>query len=155
MGDQPRLAFSSGLLACRPGGRTEGSISTGPEQIFCRMNSKRLRALNPGQDGWHLLPVPSVFFSKPLLELLVFESDHDHAGDHRKQSQPIANRQYRADAPGQHLAEMSQIDRMANVGADARRHQPVIAMPGHNFRKGAELASAEPCSGTPVDSECR
>src|ERR1700694_6179046 len=115
------------------------------------MNSKRLRASNPGQDGWHLLPVPSVFFSKPLLELLVFESDHDHAGDRCKRRQPIANRQSRADAPGQHLANMSQIDRMANVSADARRHPPLSAMPGHNFRKAAELASAEPCSGTAGD----
>src|SRR5882724_3718520 len=94
-----------------------------------------------------------VLLTEALLQFLIFQMDHDRSSEQRESGQHIADRQSRTDAPGQHLAKMSKVNRVANVRADARGNQPLLAMARHYFRKAPELCRTEAGSGSHVDPE--
>ena len=109
--------------------------------------------INPGHHSRHPAPILAVFGAESLLQLSIFKPDHEGACNHREQGQGIANRQSGSHAPGQHLAQVSQIDRMAHPGAYSRSDQALFGMSGDKFRKPTELCGAESGSGAPVNSE--
>src|SRR3977135_1576096 len=47
----------------------------------------------PGHDSRHPSLIIPVFLAESLLKFLFFQSDHDSAGDHGEDRQPIANHQ--------------------------------------------------------------
>jgi len=87
--------------------------------------------------------ISPILVSKTLFQFCVFQSDHDYPGDGGEGGQNIKHSQPGADTPSQHLAEMSQVDRVPDAGADSRNYQPLFAVSRQEFSRTAELRSAE------------
>ena len=69
--------------------------------------------------------------------------DHYCAGCDCESCQRPADCEARAQAPGQHFAEMAQIDWMTYAGADARRYQVLLAVARQHFGQSAQLGEGE------------
>ncbi len=69
-----------------------------------------------------------MLFAEAGFEFFIFHLNHNCAGDCCERGQRPADCQSRAYAPGEHLAEMPEIDGMANMGANPRRRQVLLAM---------------------------
>ena len=86
------------------------------------------------------VPVDDEVLTESLLQFRILHADHYHSGRDRQPGQEPTYDEARPHAPGQHFAQVSQVNRMPHAGADSRGHQAVIAMPGANFWQAAELA---------------
>ena len=96
-----------------------------------------------GQHCRNPILIRSVLFPEPPLQLCILHSDHDRAGDDRKRRQRAADDQPRPEAPGQHFAEMPEIDRMANSRTDSCGDEALLLVSRVNFRQASELRPTE------------
>src|SRR5580698_324322 len=96
-----------------------------------------------GQNGGHRGAILAELFAEPLLQFLILHSDHENAGRDRECCERPADGQACAYAPGQHLAEMAQVDGVAHAGANACGYQvlPAVVMP--DLGQSAELDQTE------------
>ena len=83
-----------------------------------------------------------VLISKPVLQFLILHPDHDRTRDDRQRGERPADCQAGAQAPGEHLAEMGEINRMAHTRADTTRHQ-TLCLAAPDLRQPAELCKSE------------
>src|ERR1700687_4819433 len=100
------------------------------------------------------LTIRDKFCPEAPLEFGVFHLDHHGAGCDREAGQRPADDQARSHAPGEHLAEMAEVDRMANTRANARDYEPIVAVTGANFWEAAQLCPTEvrSCDGVQEDA---
>src|SRR5437867_9904396 len=97
--------------------------------------------------------IAPILLPKPLFKFLVFQSDHNHPSDRSEGGQSISHGEPDTDTPGQHLAEVPQINRMPDAIADSRDYQALFSLPRQKFSRAAELRSAEVLSGTFVEPQ--
>src|SRR2546423_1734693 len=101
-----------------------------------------------GNQRGNMIAIAPILLSKPPFEFLVFQSNHNYARGGSERGQNIKHSQPGTDTPSQHLAEMSQVDRMPDAGSDSRDYQPLFAVRRQEFSRTAELRTAEVLSGT-------
>src|SRR5437660_12626657 len=101
-------------------------------QLSAKSDYSYRSLINSHLDFWHDSgygrTISAVFFAEPFLQFLILHRDHYRAGHDCKCGQCPTNCDARANAPGEHYAEMGQVDRMAHAGANARRHQALFAV---------------------------
>src|SRR5580704_16139665 len=96
------------------------------------------------------LAIRDIPCAEALLQFGVFHAYHDRAGCDRESCQEPADGQAGADAPGQHFAEVGEIDGMADAGADAGGDEALIVVAGAEFGQASELPPAEVSAGTRI-----
>ncbi len=69
-----------------------------------------------------------MLFAEAGFEFFIFHLNHNCACDSCEGGQYPTDGQARAYTPGEHFAEMTEIDGMAHVGTNSRRRQVLLAM---------------------------
>ena len=82
-------------------------------------------------------------FTEPFLQFFIFHLDHHGAGDDCPCGEGPADGKARGYAPGEHFAEVRQIDGMPDAGADAGCYQALLTVSVHDLGQSAELLHAE------------
>jgi hypothetical protein len=113
---------------------------------------RRYRALREsGDHRRNILAILSKLLSESTLQLRIFHPDHYRARCDRERRQTPAHWQTRPNAPGYHLAQVSQIGRMPHSRANPCGYEPVVARIGPPLRQASELRPAEVRSGTGIE----
>src|ERR1700740_2361696 len=106
-----------------------------------------------GKDCGHCLTVLSIGLVETLLEFCIFSANHDRARNHREGCKAKACREAGAHGPGQHLAQVRQINGMTDPGADAVGHEALFRMFRADFRYPLELFQAEVHTSALIEPE--
>jgi hypothetical protein len=105
------------------------------------------------EDCWNRVAVRAISIAKPLLQLRVLHLDHQRSSDYRERRQPPAHGKPRPHAPGQHLAQMRKVHRMAHARPNSIGDQSLLAIGALHFRQTAKLFRAEILAGSRIDEE--
>ena len=100
------------------------------------------------EDRMHTLTIGNEFGAEALLQFGILHSNHHRAGHDRKCGQEPTDDQPCSHAPSQHFTEMTEIDGMADSGADSGCDESLSMVSGTNFRQASQLRPAEMRSGT-------
>src|SRR5580692_126465 len=91
--------------------------------------------------------------AEAFLQFRVFHADHYGAGCDGEGREEPADGEAGPDAPGQHFAQVGEIDGMADAGADAGGDEALIVVAGAEFGQASELPPAEVSAGTRIDHD--
>src|SRR5580704_2869474 len=81
------------------------------------------------------LTIRNELIPETLFQLGVFQANHYCAGGDCERGEQPADCEARSYAPGQHFAEVSKIDRMADPRADSGGHEALSVVSGADFRQ--------------------
>src|SRR5579864_2245915 len=110
---------------------------------FVPGNRREWARKDPRNEGGHAAAVLAVVIAEALLQFALFDGDHDGAAKQGKSRESIEDYHAGAHAPGQHFAKMSQVNGMADAGADTAACQPLLKALGMQFGVAAQLRAGE------------
>jgi hypothetical protein len=85
----------------------------------------------------------AITFAEAGLQFSILCANHECAGYDRECGESPADGEARAYAPGEHFAEMAEIDGMAHTGANAGGGEALLAMSAEDFSQATELRQSE------------
>src|SRR5581483_12510624 len=111
-----------------------------------RLGARRRFLLESGQNGGNTASIGAIIVAKAFQQFLILHSDHEGATDQSKDGQSIGHKQTRADAPGQHFAYVSEVERMSDMTTDTSSDKPLVPISDYKLGYSAQLTSREvPC----------
>ena len=89
------------------------------------------------------MAIGAILFAESFLEFLIFHFDHEGAGEDCEGREDPADGEGAGEAPGEHFAEVGEVDWMAHASAEAGCNQALFATGAEDFGQASKLGECE------------